>query len=118
MRLFAVQSGMNESFGNGLGKLIDISGRNVRYDNDEGSSISFLTAGNVAGTFSWNEERTLSQIEQMTGFSVKPRGVVSKFKNGGYIVSESNGHGLVMAACDLGRLNWADAKTACDDFGF
>ncbi len=111
-RLFAVQSGMDESFGNGKGRLFDIEGNN-RYN--EGYTISFPTAGNVAGTFTWNDKRTLSQIEQMTGYAVKPRGVISNFKNGGYLVWEKDGHGLVAAVCNLGTYSWSEAKTICDD---
>jgi hypothetical protein len=111
-RLFAVQSGMDESFGNGQGRLFDIDGNN-RYG--DGNTISFPTAGNIAGTFTWNDKRTLSQIEQMTGYAVKPRGVISNFKNGGFVVWEKDGHGLVAALCDIGGYNWTDAKFACDE---
>jgi hypothetical protein len=121
-RLFAVQSGMDESYGNGEGQLFVFGGndrhREDRYDediNNEDISINFPTAGNIAGTFTWNDNRTLGQIEQMTGYSVKPRGVVSLFKNGGYIVWEKDGHGLVAAVCDLGEYNWAQAKIACEE---
>lgn len=111
-RLFAVQSGMDESFGNGQARLFDIDGNN-RYGN--GNAVTFPTAGNVAGTFTWKDKRTLSQIEQMTGYAVKPRGVISNFKNGGYVVWEKDGHGLVAAVCDIGELNWTDAKIACEE---
>jgi hypothetical protein len=104
-RLFAVQSGMDETTGNGKGQLHEFRNR----------GISFLSAGQTAGTFTWNDQRTLIQIEQMTGYSVKPRGVQSKFKHGGYVVQESNGHGFVAAVCDIGTLNWEAAKTACEE---
>lgn len=107
-RLFTVQSGMDESFGNGDGSLFCFySPYNV--------DINFPTNGQQAATFSWNDKRTLAQIEQMTGYSVKPIGVVSNFKNGGYVVYEKDGHGLVMGLFDLGKYNWTDAKTACDE---
>jgi len=112
-RLFAVQSGMDETTGNGEGQLHKFRNRD-RY-NDESNSISFLSAGQSAGTFTWNDQRTLSQIEQMTGYSVRPLGVKSQFKHGGYVVQESNGHGLVAAVCDIGELNWEAAKTACEE---
>ena len=86
-RLFAVQSGMDESFGNGEGSLFDINGNNNYCDVN---CISFPTAGNIAGKFTWNDERTLSQIEQMTGYAVKPRGVISNFKNGGFEIGRAH----------------------------
>jgi len=110
-RLFAVQSGMDESNGNGEGRLHSFS--NSRNYNNDVKTINFLTSGQQAATFSWQDERTLSQIEQMTGYKVKPRGVVSQFKHGGFVVYEKDGHGLVAAITDLGEMNWSDAKTAC-----
>jgi hypothetical protein len=105
---------MDESYGNGEGRLHNFGDDD---DNNFGDVeyINFLSAGSVAGTFTWNDERTLSQIEQMTGYSVKPLGVKSQFKHGGYVVQESNGHGLVAAVCDIGQMNWNDAITACQE---
>ena len=112
-RLFTVQSGMDESNGNGEGIIQDFSS-SQSYRND-GKTINFLTKGQQAATFSWQDKRTLSQIEQMTGYKVKPRGVVSQFKHGGFVVFEENGHGLVAAITDLGEMDWNSAKTACEE---
>ena len=112
-RLFIVQSGMDESNGNGEGRIHDFS--SSRNYNNEGKSINFLTTGQQAATFSWQDKRTLSQIEQMTGYKVKTRGVVSQFKHGGFVVFEENGHGLVAAITDLGIMDWNSAKTACEE---
>jgi hypothetical protein len=51
----------------------------------------------------------------MTGYTVKPRGVVSQFKHGGFVVFEENGHGLVVSVTDLGKQKWEIAKTACQE---
>jgi hypothetical protein len=107
-RLFTVQSGMDESNGNGNGEFRDIISTRFK-------TINFLTSGQPAVSFSWQDKRSLSQIEQMTGYKVKPRGVVSQFKHGGFVVFEENGHGLVAAITDLGSLDWNTAKTACDE---
>ena len=112
-RLFTVQSGMDEINGIGEGKIHDFS--NGRNYNNEGISINFLTTGQQAATFTWQDKRTLSQIEQMTGYKVKPRGVVSQFKHGGFVVFEENGHGLVAAITDLGNMDWNSAKTASEE---
>ena len=64
---------------------------------------------------SGQDKRTLSEIEQMTGYKVKPRGVVSQIKHGGFVVFEENGHGLVTAMTDLGEMDWDSAKTACEE---
>ena len=112
-RSFTVQSGMDESNGNGEGQIHEfISSRD---DNNENKTIVFLTTGQQAGTFSWQDKRTLAQIEKMTGYTVKPRGVTSQFKHGGFVVYEKDGHGLVASITDLGELDWNTAKTACDE---
>jgi hypothetical protein len=112
-RLFTVQSGMNESYGNGKGQIHEFSS-SQNYGN-ENKTINFLTTGQLAGTFSWQDKRTLAQIEKMTGYTVKPRGVTSQFKHGGFVVYEKDGHGLVAAIEDLGATDWNAAKTACDE---
>jgi hypothetical protein len=112
-RLFTVQSGMDESNGNGESYIHDFSNR--RYYNNKGKTINFLTTGQKAATFIWQDKRTLSQIEQMTGYKVKPRGVVSQFKHGGFVVYEENGHGLVAAITDLGSMDWNSANSACEE---
>jgi hypothetical protein len=52
----------------------------------------------------------------MSGYIVKPRGVVSAFKYGGYVVYEIDGHGLVVSIFDVGKSVWEEAKTLCADF--
>jgi len=111
-RGFAVQSGMDESYGNGEGQIHEFSSDRGY---DISATISFPTSGESAGTISWDDKRTLSQIEQMTGYAVKPRGVISKFSNGGYVVYEKDGHGLVVSLFDIGEFTWQNAKTACDE---
>ena len=82
-RLFTVQSGMDESYGNGAAvQLHEFSSK------DHESTINFLTTGQKASTFSYKDKRTLTQIEQMTGYTVKPRGVYLQFKHGGFVVYE------------------------------
>ena len=88
-RLFTVQSGMDESYGNGEGQIHDFNSNNNNSNYRAiSTTINFLTTGQQAATFSWQDKRTLAQIEQMTGYKVKPRGVVSQFKHGGFVVYE------------------------------
>jgi len=116
-RLFTVQSGMDESNGNGAGEIHDFGGRwsLERYSYPKEIKINFLTTGQKAASFSWQDKRSLSQIEQITGYKVKPRGVVSQFKHGGLVLLEKDGHGLVAAICDLGMLNWEQGIIAAEN---
>jgi hypothetical protein len=102
---------MDESNGNGEGRIHDFS--DSRDDNNK--TIKFLTTGQQAATFSWQDKRTLSQIEQMTGYTVKDSGVVSQFKHGGFVVYEQDGHGLVAAIFSLKVEDYDAAIIACDE---
>jgi len=108
-----VQSGMDESNGNNEGRIHDFS--SSRNYNNDGKTINFLTTGQQAAIFSWQDKRTLSQIEQMTRYKVKPREVFSQFKHGGFVVYQENGHGLVVAITELEPMDWNSAKTACGE---
>jgi hypothetical protein len=112
-RLFTVQSGIDESNGNGEGKIHDFSSGSDY--NNKVKIMNFLTAGQKAAEFSWQDKRTLAQIEQMTGYNVKPRGVISQIKHGGFVVFEKDGHGLVAAIADLEEMDWNSAKITCEE---
>ncbi len=120
-RLFTVQSGINESNGKGIGNMHDFYSGKLKSNMVDNSisylnlNINYLSTGQQAATFCWHVRCTLSQIEQMTEYKVKPRGVVSQFKHGGFVVFEGNGHGLVAAITDLGNMDWNSAKTACEE---
>jgi hypothetical protein len=143
-RLFSVNNGIDESYGMGNydDKIFNFSdicyrdGFNPNCFKGDPShpeinweeyytniSINFPSSGinkyhlyfSHIGTFNWNDKRVLSDIEKITGYSVKPRGVVSDFKNGGYVVYEKDGHGLIMSPFDIGTFSWDDAKKACEE---
>lgn len=127
-RLFTVQSGMDETYGNGEGtKKMPIADRrgylddHLRYiykfsSRENYNTINFLDSGQQAAIFSWLDARTLNQIEQMNGYQIKPRGVVSQFKHGGFVVYEENGNCLVAATIDQGNeMDWNSAKAACEE---
>jgi hypothetical protein len=104
-RLFTIQSGIDEKNGEGKGNVNPLFENNLRYP------VNLQTVA----TYTLNDKKTLNQIEQINGYSIKPRGVISYFKHGGFIVYEENGHGLVAAITDLGKMDWNTAKTACEE---
>ena len=78
---FVVQSGIRETYGsNNDGKFHEFILPNG-YNEEEKIKINFSNLGKIAATFQWNDKLTLSQIEQMTGYTVKPRGVVSSYES-------------------------------------
>ena len=92
-RLFTVKSGLDESNGNSEKWISDIKSSRSYNINLEGKTISFLTAGQQSDVFSCQDIKTLLQIEQMTGYIVKPRGIVSQYKHGGiFVIEKSNAY--------------------------
>jgi hypothetical protein len=117
-RSFIVQSGVDELYWNDVVKKIDkktdkqpFSIENMKRNK---GFLNFLTAGDTAANFTWNDKKTLAQMEQINGYTIKSSGVVSRFKHGGFVVYEENGHGLVVANADLGEMNWNAANTASE----
>ena len=90
-------------------------GINNEYTGENSIDFNFLTAGQKVATFDWNDKRSLSEIEQMTGYEVKNSGGSSQIKYGGLVVSNENGNILVTTIMDLVDLNWAEAKERCDE---
>lgn len=96
IRNFAVNSGTELLIGKGT--ITDIhkfatfeNERNYEwhYETLKKLIITFPNQGNIVGLFSYNDKKTLSQIERMTGYSIKPRGVVSGINHGGYVLAEA-----------------------------
>lgn len=114
-RCFKVQSGMDESVGLGVGEIFNFTFlKNEFTDNSTNETkINFLTTGQQVASFSWKDKRTLQQIEQMTGYNVKPTGVRSQFKHGGFVVYEKDGHGFVSNIIDLEQMDRDSAEIAC-----
>ncbi len=139
--LFSIKTNTDEIFGNGDGGIIKIidserdsynhfpfpekNNINIHefytYINEvnygeklEKLIINFLTSDQQAATYTWQDKRTLNQIEQINGYEIKAKGIVSHFKHGGFVVYEENGHGLIASIKDLGSFNNIDsAKNAC-----
>jgi hypothetical protein len=88
---------------------------NINNYTTEGIKFNFLTKDQVGAIYSWQDNRTLSQLEQMTGYIVKPIEPRYQFKHGGYVVYEKNGSGLIAAPMSSGRLEYYDAKSYCQE---
>lgn len=118
---FIVSNGIDNSLESGVSKLHIFS--NITNDNKKHKNISlfFLSANQVAGSFTWEENLSLAKIEQITEDSetpyfVKQTGIRSTIKYGGFVLFENEGHGLVAAIIDIGDIDCENAKIECDKF--
>ena len=115
-RSFIIETGIDKIIGKGEGKLHNFSNGGL-YKSTE-KTINFLTEGQLAATFNLEDKRTLQQIDKITEYVVKPIGITSKFKEGGYVVKEENGHGTVVTLIDLGILEWDEAVETIKNLAF
>lgn len=117
-RLFKVVSNL-ESY-NGL-SLRNKSIENIFYKHSipyKGSEnrntiVNFLDSGQFIATYKWTDTMSLSKIELLTSYKVEPSGVVSYFKQGGYVFFEDNSHGLVFNLIHSDQIDWYEAKSKC-----
>jgi hypothetical protein len=70
--------------------------------------------------------KTLAQLELLTGYSVKPKGIISEFENGGIVIpgdalsiqNQSWNYGkdfkMIVSISDIGRYNWEISKELCN----
>lgn len=76
-RLYAVDSGLDRKIG--LGAMNRESHRFYQMSaRDKRLEISFLAASRQAATFSYDDQRSLDEINKLTGYWVKPLGVTSR----------------------------------------
>jgi hypothetical protein len=52
-------------------------------------------------THSWKEYRSISEIEKITKYTAKPRGKVSTFTNGGYLLSSKKNKNIIVSAINF-----------------
>jgi hypothetical protein len=117
LRLFTVKSGVDQINGKGEAHFDQIINSEISAGTVDAVNLSILSDGNLAGVLTYNDNKTLSEIEKITGYQVVPRGIISNYKNGGYVVYEKNGHGLVLAPYDLGKFeNLKAAAEFCNLF--
>ena len=65
-KLFTVYAGIDTVRGEWNGSVLSLR--------PKGGSIYFPALGDNAATYWWDDKRTLSQIEQMTGYTIRPAG--------------------------------------------
>jgi len=79
--------------------------------------------------FSWDQPYKLNEIEKLTNFEVKNKGIISQFSDGGYLLHEINGVKIIAAPYEInaidgerivnniGNLLWASNNPTNDSFG-
>jgi hypothetical protein len=86
------------------------------YGTPDNFIFTFPKSNQVVGTFKWNDKKSLSEIEQLSGFEIQSQGVRTYFFQGGYVIYEdSNGHGIVASIQKFYPAHWEKAKSTCEN---
>ncbi len=109
-KLFFLQCGQEVILADFKNSNLEISNYNT-----EILTINYPSVGKQSGIFFFEDKKTLNEIENMSDYKVTPVGVISKFKYGGIVVYENNGHGLICSISDFGIMEWDLAKSFCED---
>lgn len=64
-------------------------------------TLAFPKKGDIQRTYEFKDTVTLQQLEKINNYKVNSRGIQSKFKNGGYVIYEKDGHGMVACIASL-----------------
>lgn len=99
------------------------------YNNDTQVFFTFPWTKEKIVIFSWGQPYKLNEIEKLTNFEVKSKGIISQFSNGGYLLHEMNGGKIIAApyeintidgeriVSNIGNLLWASTNPTNDSFG-
>lgn len=80
----------------------------------------------IIKTYEVSVTKTLSQLEQLSGYSIKPKGLISKFENGGIVIpsdalspnAQSWKYGkdykMIVSIADIGIYDWETSKAMCN----
>lgn len=109
------ERGLSE-FTNGKIEIDNLIFKQDNYQND--LHVIFPYAGNNAGSFEWYDIKSLTELEKIKNYTVKPSGIISKFKNGGYVIYEKNGNGIVAYPFNLNLYNnWGKEESFSEALG-
>ena len=114
-RNFVVFSGIDASKGAGNATL-----KKLQESNSSSIFFKLPSSGETICSFTWQEDRTIAEIEKMTSYSVKSLGRTTRFRDGGFEVTFQNEQGsyqnIIISIFDLERATWEVAVKSCEDF--
>lgn len=99
------------------------------YNSDTQVFFTFPWTKDKIVIFSWDQPYKLNEIEKLTNFEVKSKGIVSQFSDGGYLLNEINGEKIIAAPYEInnidgelvvnniGNLLWTSNNLTNDSFG-
>jgi hypothetical protein len=109
LRNYRIDNSLNSCYSCGS-SLSPIEIFNAGYYRDQGvwqtltyedDFIDFPRMEDTIVRFNYNDIFSLEEISNIDVYKIYPLGIRSKIKNGGFVVYEENGHGLVLSIADI-----------------
>jgi hypothetical protein len=88
---------------------------NINNYSTEGVKFNFLIPGQICAIYSWQDNRSLTQLENLTGYVVKAIAPRYHFKYGGYVINEKNGNVIIVAPMSTDFLEYDAARSYCNE---
>lgn len=79
---------------NGNLKIVGIHGEQTNIDRGI-LHFNMPAISAISANFEWNDNKTLTELDKIKNYTVKPSGIISKFNNGGYVIHEQNGNKII-----------------------
>ena len=100
-------SDYDEYFKNGKRKFISIRGEKSWAEKEDERYLTFNmpSISKSVADFEWNDIVSLNEIEKITNYTVNPSGIISKFKDGGYVIYEKNGKSIIACPFPINDYN-------------
>jgi hypothetical protein len=88
-------------------------GRNNYRHKIEKLDLTFSNAGQLIGQYTFNDHRSLNEIEQLSNFNIEPTGKELEYRNGGFVIGKFKKNEIILCPIDLGS---GDIKTITEQF--
>jgi outer membrane protein assembly factor BamD (BamD/ComL family) len=77
--------------------------------------FKIIDSGDTISKFNFNDIKTLSQIKNLSSYSILPQNIISKINNGGIEVVGENDEKIVFAPYIMYYGDWKTAKNNCEN---
>jgi hypothetical protein len=76
----------------------------------------FPKPGDLLRTSEVSDFLTLSEIEKITAYNVNVLEPQYKYNDGGLVLSDSSGHGIILSMYELDKMDWNQARSEASNF--
>ena len=94
-----------EQYTNGKQNIESISGEKSNF-NLGVLHLNMPSVSSIPAIFEWKDFKSLNELDKIKNYTVKSSGIISKFKDGGYVIYEKNGNGIIAFPFAINQFNY------------